>query len=155
MERYILPEKNYLDMRHFLAPTLAIIILSTAGCSSGGNSTEEKVAQAQESAQKWLNLIDNSKYTDSWSEAAQYFQNNVTKEEWEKALQGVRQPWGKMLSRKIKSTQYETSLPGAPDGEYVVIQYNTSFEHKESAIETITPMLEHDGSWKVSGYFIK
>ena len=142
-------------MRNFLVPTLAIIILSTAGCSSGDNSTEDKVAKAQESAQKWLNLIDNSRYADSWSEAAQYFQNNVTQEEWERTLQGVRQPLGKMLSRKLKSKQYTTSLPGAPDGEYVVIQYNTSFENKESTIETVTPMLERDGKWKVSGYFIK
>jgi hypothetical protein len=46
------------------------------------------------------------------------------------------------------------TLPGAPDGEYVVIQYATRFEHKPSIIETVTPMLDKDGSWKVSGYFI-
>ena len=142
-------------MRNFLASTLAIIILSTAGCNSGNNSTDKKVAQAQESAQKWLNLIDNSRYADSWSESAQYFQNNVTQEEWEKTLQGVRLPLGKILSRKLKSKQYTTSLPGAPDGEYVVIQYNTSFANKQSTIETVTPMLEQDGRWKVSGYYIR
>ena len=47
------------------------------------------------------------------------------------------------------------ALPGAPDGEYVVIQYESSFEHKQSAIETVTPMLDTDGKWRVSGYFIK
>ena len=47
------------------------------------------------------------------------------------------------------------SLPGAPDGEYVVIQYATTFENKKSAIETITPMLDGDGKWRVSGYYIK
>jgi hypothetical protein len=47
------------------------------------------------------------------------------------------------------------SLPGAPDGEYVVIQFATSFENKKSAIETVTPMLDSDGEWRVSGYFIK
>jgi hypothetical protein len=36
-----------------------------------------------------------------------------------------------------------------------VIKYDTQFEHKESAIETVTPVLDKDGSWKVSGYFIK
>ncbi len=48
-----------------------------------------------------------------------------------------------------------TSLPGAPDGEYVVISYETSFTNKKSAIETVTPMLDKDGKWRVSGYFIK
>ncbi|MGK7947378.1 MAG: DUF4019 domain-containing protein [Xenococcaceae cyanobacterium] len=142
-------------MYNFLIATLAIGILSTSGFGLGNNSTEEKVAQAEKSAQKWLTLIDSSRYADSWLETAQYFQNNVTQEEWEKALQGVRYPLGKMLSRELKSRQYTTSLPGAPDGEYVVIQYNTSFENKESAVETVTPMLDKDGKWKVSGYFIK
>ena len=60
-----------------------------------------------------------------------------------------------MLKRSVKSKQYATSLPGAPDGEYVVIQYETSFEKKKSAIETVTPMLDKDGKWRVSGYYIK
>jgi hypothetical protein len=47
-----------------------------------------------------------------------------------------------------------SSLPGAPDGSYVVIELSTSFEKKAEAIETVTPMLE-EGVWRVSGYFIR
>jgi ribosomal protein S17E len=42
-----------------------------------------------------------------------------------------------------------------PDGKYVVIKYDTSFENKKSAVETVTPMLDKDGKWRVAGYFIK
>ncbi len=45
--------------------------------------------------------------------------------------------------------------PTRPDGEYVVIQYESSFEHKQSAVETVTSMLDKDGTWRVSGYFIR
>ncbi len=55
----------------------------------------------------------------------------------------------------MKSKQYATSLPGAPDGQYVVIQYKTAFENKKAGVETITPMLDKDKKWRVSGYFIK
>ena len=48
-----------------------------------------------------------------------------------------------------------TKLPGAPDGEYVVIQYKSAFANQPTAIETIVPMLDKDGKWHVSGYFIK
>jgi len=48
-----------------------------------------------------------------------------------------------------------TSMPGAPDGEYVVIQFESSFANKESAVETVTPMKGEDGVWRVSGYYIK
>lgn len=44
---------------------------------------------------------------------------------------------------------------GAPDGEYVVIQFSASFANKKSALETITPMLGKDGKWRVSGYYMK
>ncbi|MEW6571079.1 MAG: DUF4019 domain-containing protein [Nitrospirota bacterium] len=55
----------------------------------------------------------------------------------------------------MKSKQYTTSLPGAPDGEYVVLRYKTVFENKKSSIEIVTPMLDKDGKWRVSGYYIK
>ena len=48
-----------------------------------------------------------------------------------------------------------TSLPGAPDGEYVVIQFEASFGNKRASVETVTPMLDKDGQWRVSGYYIK
>jgi hypothetical protein len=110
---------------------------------------------AQQSAESWFALVDEGKYDESWQEAAQYFKGAVTKEDWRKAVQGVRDPLGMMRSRKLKSATYKTSLPGAPDGEYVVIQYDSSFEHKQEAVETVTPMLDKDGKWRVSGYFIK
>jgi len=55
----------------------------------------------------------------------------------------------------LKSASYTKTLPGAPDGEYVVIQYDSSFEHKQSAVETVIPMLDKDGQWRVSGYVIR
>jgi hypothetical protein len=70
-------------------------------------------------------------------------------------LTAVRNPLGGLVSRELGSKTYMQSLPGAPDGEYVVIQFKTAFENKKSAIETVTPMLDSDGEWRVSGYYIK
>ncbi len=70
-------------------------------------------------------------------------------------MQTVRAPLGKLISRKMKTKAYKTSLPGAPDGEYVVIRFETSFENKEIAVETVTPMMSKDGIWRVAGYYIK
>jgi len=109
---------------------------------------------AQQSSDAWLALTDQGKYADGYQEAAQYFKNAITKDQWEAATRASREPLGKVLSRKLKSATYTKALPGAPDGEYVVIQYDTSFEHKQSAVETVTPMLD-DGRWRVSGYYIR
>lgn len=70
-------------------------------------------------------------------------------------MSSAREPLGKTIKRNIKSKIHTHALPGAPDGDYVVIQFYSSFQNKEKAIETITPMLDSDGKWRVSGYYIK
>ena len=52
------------------------------------------------------------------------------------------------MSSKIKEA-------GTSGGKYVVIQCSASFANKKSVLETITPMLEKDGKWRVSVYYMK
>jgi hypothetical protein len=133
---------------------LVIVVLILSGVHAlAGSSEKEKAAVL--SAKKWLGLVDSGKYAESWKESAELFRNAVSEEQWGQSLQAVRKPLGKLISRKIKTKTYTTSLPGAPDGEYVVIQFGSSFENKKSAIETVTPMMDKDGRWRVSGYYIK
>ncbi|HXR49217.1 MAG TPA: DUF4019 domain-containing protein [Candidatus Limnocylindrales bacterium] len=136
-----------------------ILILFASACSreTGSNvtGTPQPEAAAQKSAEQWLALVDAGNYAESWKTAAAYFQTAVSQDQWEHAIVAVRKPLGDLVSRQLKSAQYTRSLPGAPDGEYVVLQFNTSFANKKEAVETITPMLDPDGQWKVSGYYIK
>ena len=148
-----------------MSKTISVIGLSLLICIGVVGGVSVAVAQENEKtvketvavivAEKWLATVDEGKYGDSWKEAALYFRNAISKEQWEKSLQAVRTPLGKMKSRQAQSKSYSTSLPGAPDGEYVVILFKTTFENKASAIETVTPMLDKDGKWRVSGYFIR
>jgi len=117
------------------------------------NPEAEKAAVA--AADAWLKLVDAGQYAESWAEAAEYFKNAVSKEDWQKSMEPFRKPLGALVSRTLKSTHYTTTAPGAPDGQYVIIQYDSSFENKKTAVETVTPMLDKDGKWRVSGYFIK
>ena len=121
-------------------------------CSTAQSKPEEL---AQKSAESWLALVDSGNFAGSWDQAAELFKAAVSKDQWKSALTASRDPLGKLISRKLKSATFTKSLPGVPDGEYVVLQYNTTFDHKQSAVETITPMLDKDGTWRVSGYFIK
>jgi Protein of unknown function (DUF4019) len=118
-------------------------------------ASEKSEKRALEASHAWLILVDNEQYAESWETAAQYFKKAIARDQWNQSLNAVRKPLGKVMKRTVKSKQYATSLPGAPDGEYVVIQYETSFHNKKSSIETITPMLDRDGKWRVSGYYIK
>lgn len=140
-------------MRSCIYILSGILLFTIGGCAQESNSEAEKLAIA--SAQSWLEFVDTEKYAECWEEAAELFKSAISEAKWSENIQVVRKPLGKVISRKLNSQEYMTSLPGAPDGEYVVIQYNTEFEHKKAAVETITPMLDDDGKWRVSGYYIK
>jgi hypothetical protein len=36
-----------------------------------------------------------------------------------------------------------------------MVLFRSSFSNKQSAVETVTPMLDPDGTWRVSGYYIR
>ncbi|MBU0677592.1 MAG: DUF4019 domain-containing protein [Verrucomicrobia bacterium] len=137
--------------------TAIVIIFVTWGLLPCRATTtiEEAESAAIDAAQKWLALIDDGQFEKSWELSASYFKANVTLEQWIAAMKGVRVPLGAKLSRKVLTTKYMTEMPGGPDGEYVVIQFESSFQNKANAIETITPMLDKDGRWRASGYYIR
>ena len=138
---------------HILSTALMLGLLMSAPLRAQGQQAPEQVAQ--QSAEAWLALVDAGKYGESWQEASSMFRAQVTKQQWQTVLKATLDPFGKNKSRKLLGAKYTKTLPGAPDGDYVVIQYESSFEHKQTAIETITPVLDKDGTWRVSGYFIK
>jgi len=110
--------------------------------------------RARTDAEKWLGLVDNAKYRDSWKEASKPFRTQATAEEWERQVKGVREMLGALESRKHASSQATKTLPGAPDGDYIVMTFNAKFANKASAIETVVVSKE-GSSWRVAGYFVR
>jgi hypothetical protein len=143
---------SFRDTANHPAVPYLLVFQTGAKRSSARRDAENAAVQT---AGAWLTLVDNARYAASWDQAAGVFKGAVTKKQWPAVVQQVRKPLGKMISRRMTSRTYRTSLPGVPDGQYVVIQYETSFEKKKSAVETVTPMLDKDGKWRVSGYYIR
>jgi Protein of unknown function (DUF4019) len=115
---------------------------------------ETNEAAAVQSAEAWLKLIDAGRFGASWDEASTLFRKAVPRAAWEKQVAAAREPLGKVLDRKLASKQLVHELPGVPDGTYVVLIFDTRFERKERAHETVTMMLE-DGRFRGAGYFIR
>jgi Protein of unknown function (DUF4019) len=134
-------------------PVAALLLGLAVAAPLPAAETPEDAGQA--AAESWLKLVDAGDYDASWDQAAKLFKGSVTKEHWRQAIGGSRGPMGRLVSRKLKSREYKEKLPGAPDGKYVVVKFDTVFEKKSTAVETVTPMMDPDGTWHVSGYFIQ
>jgi hypothetical protein len=138
--------------REFVAWLSALSLAGLARPLSANERVEEKAAAA---ARAWLDLVDGGRYAAGWDAAAPAFKGMVTRDEWERAVHSVREPLGRCLSRTLRSHKLVDSLPGAPKGPFVVLQFESEFEHKEGAVETVTPALGDDDFWRVTGYFIR
>ncbi len=134
-------------------PAMWVAIGIFLACSSA-DASDERDAAAVKAAQTWLAIVDAGRYAESWQTAAAFFKNALAQDQLSQSLDAVRRPLGKVLSRRLLSKTFMTEVPGAPDGQYVVIQFDTAFENKASSVETVTPMMDPDGAWRAAGYFI-
>jgi hypothetical protein len=139
-------------LRYLLAA--ACLIAGMRAFAADEAKAEPSPDEAKAAALAWLKLVDEEKYEDSWKEAASFFQTRITAAVWAEKMSAGRRPLGKPDSREFKEAKFTHELPRAPKGDYWVIQFATSFEGTLT-VETLTPMLDKDGKWRVSGYFIK
>ena len=127
---------------------LLLLCLTFSIAAYSGDADEESGVFA------WLEIVDSGNYAASWEESAPFFQKQISSSNWVQSLKEVRAPLGAVISRKVTNTAAHSTLPGAPAGEYVVVTLATSYEHKDTATETVT--VTKDGNdWRVVGYFIK
>ncbi len=124
--------------------------------SGDAQTTDSQAATAPEhlAAIAWLNLIDSGRYQESWDAAAELFRGQMPAQDWSRLVAGVRDPIGAVQSRRLQTSTAAGSLPGAPDGEYMMLQFISSFANKQHAQERVTLMREGD-VWRVAGYYIR
>lgn len=138
-----------------MRPAAVIAILCLALSVPAEGQRDEVIEAAEVATRAWLGLVDSGRYAESWDASSSLFRKALPSEGWVATLEGVRASFGATLSRETADATYATELPGAPDGEYVVFRFDTSFENKASAVETVTAMKDTDGAWHVSGYYIR
>jgi hypothetical protein len=114
----------------------------------------EAEAAATKVALAWLQQLDAGQYAATWTDAASVFRKAITQEKWAAAASAARTPLGAFQLRKLKSATPVTDPPGAPAGQYIILQFEAAFRNNAAAIETITPMYEN-GAWRVSGYYVR
>ena len=120
-----------------------------------GDAPVDPKTVANGTMQTWLQEIDQNKYAQSWTDSAAGFQKAISQDNWVAALNKVRTPLGHCKERRLASASLQTDPEGAEKGDYIMAQFDTSFDGLKYAVETVSFMKAPDGSWKAIGYFIK
>lgn len=108
---------------------------------------------AEAAALEWLKAIDNGDFDQAWENSSTLLQVPLSSNMLARTISAARRDFGAVESRRRVRAILETSMPGAPIGDYAVFTFQTRFENKPQITETITPHLE-EGTWKVSGYYV-
>lgn len=142
---------------------IAAVALSTMSASSTADavSTPPSSAvapvpetEASAAARQWVALLDRAEWDASWKSASTMFKAQLASGQWRNAIEPVRKPLGQAQSRTLQSVMPTKTLPGAPAGDYQVLQFQTRFANKPDATETVV-MAKEAAGWRPSGYFIR
>lgn len=142
-------------------------VLAFAACGDGGGAPVAPPADpgppvapppdpaevAREAVDEWLSLIDAGSYAEAYDAASGILRQNVTRDEFVGTYEEGRSLLGTLRSRVFRSATPATTLPGAPDGDYVVFEFDADYEQKEHAVERVTTALEA-GTWRVAGHWV-
>ncbi|MEP3420861.1 MAG: DUF4019 domain-containing protein [Erythrobacter sp.] len=147
-----------------------LTVISTGGSESetaatpsdDASSPTEQTAQTAVDDAESLNIaepfvaaIDDGDWQESWNAAGEFFQSQATAAEWAQTIEPVRVPLGAVEERRLTNVQRVATLPGAPEGDYEVLQYQTKFANRGPiAIETVI-MIKNGATYDVAGYFIR
>jgi DNA-binding CsgD family transcriptional regulator len=137
-----------------LLMTFALGLLALAALPQGGSapvptpaaSVSTENPQVLNAARKWLALVDQGRWDESYQGTGTAFRKLNTLQMWTTASEKMRATMGSMISRTFMS---EEDLPAPPSG-YEVVKFRTSFANKADAVETVT-LEREDGNWRVVG----
>jgi hypothetical protein len=143
------PRCDFRALRALLALGVGLL------CAGPLAAQDPRASLVQETARAWLADTDRGDAAQSWKNAGKQFHDAITVERWAESLQRVRLPLGALSQRAQIGTQFHKNIPGAPDGEYAVVLFRTTFAKKLNSRETVTLEHEPDGAWRVIGYLIQ
>jgi hypothetical protein len=108
-----------------------------------------------EAGQKWLALIDAEKADVAWDVASKQLQSVVKRDKFAAEMRQVRKPLGKLESRTAVKFARSHELPGAPAGDYAIIEFDAKFTNGKHLAEQLIWALEDRDVWRVAGYYYR
>jgi DNA-binding CsgD family transcriptional regulator len=112
-------------------------------------STEASNAEVVDTARRWLALLDQGRWSESYKGTGWSFRKQNTEQVWAAESEKMRALLGAAISRTFVSQE---NLPAPPAG-YEVVKFRTRFANKGETVETVT-LDRENGGWRVVGVAI-
>jgi beta-lactamase regulating signal transducer with metallopeptidase domain len=138
-----------------LVLALGLTTLTRAAAPPPDTAGQQSTAAAERALQPWLAALDAQDFERTWEDASPVFKAAISTADWTKAADSAQTALGTLRSRALATATLTSTLPGAPDGTYAVLEYKASYEKAAATVETATLKLDDDGRWRVVGHRIR
>lgn len=139
--------------QHLKNLVLSAVLLATLASPSYGDSLSQ--GELLDKATRYLALLDQGLYAEAWSETSPLFQGLTNQQEWLHQQHLIRTAYGSLISREFYHSGFRETYEHSPDGQYIVIQFSSSFSNRAIARETIIYDCSSDSSCLVRDYILQ
>ncbi|MFO7767061.1 MAG: DUF4019 domain-containing protein [Pelovirga sp.] len=134
-----------------LATLIGICILLSVTI---GHSSNLLSADAVSAAERFARIIDSGNSSAAYSQASPLLRLVQKEQEFVSAIERAHLLLGPVQQRQLTALRSIGSYPRLPDGDYLIVQFETRTLHKNKAAEII--LLRHQGgTWLVADYSIR
>ena len=109
----------------------------------------------EEKAASYLKLLDLGQYEKAWHDMSALFHDFNNPLHWQKRQETIRNVYGASDTRRLHSIRYRQSYNLSPDGQYVVVQFNSSYQNKSETRETVVLDCSSNPQCSVREYIIQ
>lgn len=134
---------------------LACLLVLLAMLGLAGAALAAEGQQAQEVAQRWLELLDRGDYDSAYYEAAPLLQGALTLDKWRETMSALAAKTGPAQEHQFLHGRPAQDLPGAPRGQYYLLVFKPRFAKQPHLLEQVALIKKTGGQWRVAGYYLK
>jgi hypothetical protein len=139
-------------------PVSSLYAMQLAPPQATGQPGEEPHAADEQAAQRqalgFLGYLDNGRFGDSYAYTGMLIRTKLDRETFASKVEKTRNGFGALQGRELIDASYTNSVPGAPEGQYVILHYHANFTNRPDEVETVT-LAFAKGYWRIVGYYIK
>jgi hypothetical protein len=117
--------------------------------------TSEEDKESIEAGKRWLELLDADQAGAAWDSASKQLRSIVKRDKFIADVRSVRKPLGKLASRTPLKFARAHELPGAPAGDYALIEFEAKFANGKRLTEQLVWSAESGDTWRVAGYYYR
>jgi len=116
--------------------------------------TPQDLEAATQVAAGWLAALDSRRYAEGYESLAPALKASMRLAAFEHSTYTVRVPLGALRQRVVKSAAPIQSPVEATKGDYIVVEYTSSFEGLAGTAESVL-LAKQDGKWHPFSYSVK